>query len=113
MSNQHLNKSITTRQYTDAVTSLAKWAQKDCGGSRVCAQVLLSAYNGTAFQLNIVDLGLLDERLLKDAMTVILGRTCLSMEPHILIDDGDKIFEALWKQWQGYHVKERYIWMGG
>jgi hypothetical protein len=113
MSNRHLNQSITTRQYTDAVTSLVKWAQKDCGGSRVCAQVLLSAYNGVAFQLNIVDLGLLDEQLLADAMAVILGRTVLNMEPHILIDDGDKIFDALWRQWQGYHVKERGIWTGG
>lgn len=37
---------ITTMQYAMAVSHLIGMAQKDCSGSRACAQVLLSAYNG-------------------------------------------------------------------
>ncbi len=105
---EHLNKSIIPEQYASSVLNLLKFAQMDCGGSRVCAQVLLSAYNGGEFQLDITDLCLLDGQLYSDALTVIRGRVELNVEPHILIDDGDKLFDRLWRQWNNYHVKCRW-----
>jgi len=49
-------------------SQLMKLAQGDRGGSRVAAQVLLSAYNGGAWQLNIVDLCVLDKSNYKAAL---------------------------------------------
>jgi hypothetical protein len=111
MANQlHLNPPVTPEKYASSVLNLLKFAQMDCGGSRVCAQVLLSAYNGSEFQLDITDLCLLDEQLYSDALTVIRGRVELNVEPHILITDGDKLFDKLWRQWDSYNVKSRWRW---
>lgn len=65
-----------------------KLAQGDTGGSRVAAQVLLSAYNGEAWQLNVVDLCVLDKSNYKAALDVIRGRVELYIEPHTLIANG-------------------------
>jgi len=100
-------KEITLEEYMAGIETLVPLAQGDTGGSRVAAQVLLSAYNGEAFQLNIVDLGALDEKYYLAALAVIRGRTELRVEPHTLIFDGDKIFPELWKDWKGYHVQSR------
>lgn len=98
---------ITVLQYANAVSLLIKLARKDCSGSRACAQVLLSAYNGGEFQLDITDLCLLDETYYDQAMTVIRGRVELRIEPHELIVDGGLVFEELWNQWRGYHISQR------
>lgn len=108
MPNQsHLNPSITEQQYLNAVSNLLSLAQCDCGGSGVCAQVLLSVYNGEEYQLNLVDLGRLDLQLYNDAITVIRARTELRIEPQELMHSLDLIFKELWQQWQCYHVKNR------
>lgn len=107
--NNHLTTAITAEQYHQASVNLMKFAQKDCGGSRVCAQVLLSAYNGTNFQLDVTDLGLLSGQLYEDAITVIRGRNELNVEPHILMEDGDRIFADLQEQWSSYHVQRRWL----
>ena len=60
--------------YTQAVCKLIELAQGDTGGSRGAAQVLLSAYNGEAWQLNVVDLCVLDKNNYKAALDVIRGR---------------------------------------
>lgn len=90
--------------YKAAVCKLINLAERESGGSRVAAQVLLSAYNGLEWQLNIVDLCLLDKRYYKAALDVIRGRVELGIEPHSLIADGNKIFENMWLQWDRYHV---------
>ena len=100
-------EQIPLDEYITGVETLVPLAQSDTGGSRVAAQVLLSAYNGEAFQLNIVDLGLLDKKYYQAALAVIRGRTEHRAEPHTLIFDGETIFPALWKQWKGYHVQSR------
>jgi len=55
-------KKITLEEYMAGIETLVPLAQSDTGGARVAAQVLLSAYDGQGFQLDIVDLGLLDEK---------------------------------------------------
>jgi len=100
-------KNISLEEYISGIETLVPLAQGDTGGSRVAAQVLLSAYNGEAFQLNIVDLGTLDEKYYFAALFVIQGRTEHRTEPHSLIFNGDTIFPALWEQWKGYHVQSR------
>ena len=101
-----MNK-IDKETYSQAVSKLVKLAQGDTGGSRVAAQVLLSAYNGEDWQLNIVDLCVLDKTNYQAALEVIRGRVELYIEPHTLLKDGDRIFEELWQRWERYHVKNR------
>lgn len=100
-------KRITVDQYSTAINDLVNLAKSDTGGSRVAAQVLLSAYNGSEYQLDIVDLGLLDEKHYLAALIVIRGRTECNQEPHTVIDNGDKIFSNLCGRWKGYNVKFR------
>jgi len=99
---------ITKEDYANAIVKLINVARLDCGASCTCAQVLLSAYNGDAYQLNITELCNLDADLYAYAMVVIMGRVELRREPHEFIKNGAEIFNDLWKQWINYHVKNRY-----
>jgi len=99
---------MTTKQeYTPAILKLMTLAQGDTGGSRVAAQVLLSAYNGNDFQLNIVDLCNLDRGYYQAALAVIRGRVELGIEPQTLLENGDQVFSELWQKWERYHVENR------
>ena len=71
---------IDTETYSQAILKLVTSAQGDTGGARVAAQVLLSAYNGNAYQLNIVDLCNLDKDHYQAALIVIRGRKELGRE---------------------------------
>jgi len=93
--------------YAESILKLVKVAQGDTGGSRVAAQVLLSAYNGEAFQLNIVDLCNLDKEHYQAALSVIRGRKELGREPQNFLKNGDTVFKDLWEQWKRYHVENR------
>jgi hypothetical protein len=94
--------------YSEAVLHLAKLAQGDTGGSLVAAQVLLSAYNGKEWQLNITDLSNLDYEHYNSALIVIQGRVKLMMEPQECLENGQDIFEKLWDQWNRYHINNRW-----
>ncbi|WP_020678112.1 DUF7673 family protein [Geopsychrobacter electrodiphilus] len=98
---------ITIEEYATAVQFLAGLAQQDTSGSRAAAQVLLSAYNGEEWQLDITDLGVLSSDYYLAALAVIRGRTELMIEPHKLIENGEAIFDRLWDLWQAFHVKNR------
>ena len=98
---------ITFKQYADSIAALMELALQDTSGSRAAAQVLLSAYNGYAFQLDVTDLGVLDRHNLKNAIVVIKGRTTLATEPHKLLVDGDALFKGLWDRWSNLHVNAR------
>ena len=76
---------MKSERYTAAVLKLIPLAQGDTGGSRVAAQILLSAYNGEEFQLNIVDLTNLDRKHYIAALSVIRGRVELGIEPHTVL----------------------------
>lgn len=95
------------QEYTDAIVKLVSLAQGDTGGARVAAQVLLSAYNGADFQVNIVDLCNLDRGNYQAVLTVIRGRVELGIEPHNLLAKGDQVFRDLWQQWNRLHVTNR------
>lgn len=97
------------QEYSAAILKLAELAQGDTGGSRVAAQVLLSAYNGDAFQLNIVDLGNLDRGYYQAALAVIRGRVELGIEPQDFLENGGQVFSDLWKRWERYHVTNRGV----
>jgi len=98
-------EQIPLDEYIAGIETLVPLAQSDTGGSRVAAQVLLSACNGEAFQLNIVDLGLLDEKYYQAALAVIRGRTEHRAEPQTLIFNGETIFPALWMQWKEHKAQ--------
>lgn len=103
-----LNQTITTEEYAQAVKKLLHLAQCGTGSSLAAAQVLLSAYNGGEWQLDITDLCGLDRDHYITAMNVIRGRVELMTEPHSLIKDGDRIFKDLWNNWIRYHISNRW-----
>ncbi|WP_205747412.1 hypothetical protein [Desulfopila sp. IMCC35006] len=98
---------INAEEYSLAISKLANTAQGDTGGARVAAQVLLSAYNGEAYQLNVVDLCNLDKDHYQAALSVIRGRKELDAEPQRFLKNGDQVLKELWKQWERYHVENR------
>lgn len=98
---------VDRRQYAEAVNAFIGLAQQTTAGGRVAAQVLLSAYNGYDFQLNIADMGSLDRGNYEVAITIIRGRYETGIEPHTLIKDGSRVFGALWEKWHHLHVEER------
>lgn len=98
---------ITKQEYTDAIVKLVSLAQGDTGGSRVAAQVLLSAYNGADFQMDIVDLCNLDHVYYQTALAVIRGRVELREEPQNFVENGDEVFRDLWHRWERLHVSNR------
>lgn len=100
-------QKITLEQYKNSVKQMLNLCNMRCGASRVAAQVLLSAYNGDDYQLDICALSLLDRANNRHAITVIRGRVELYIEPHELIDNGSEIFRKLCKEWSDYHVDNR------
>lgn len=100
--------SITIDDYAAGVVKLVQLATGDTGGSMAAAQVVLSAYNGNDWQLDITDLCRLDQDHYVAALAVIRGRAEIRTEPHLLIEDGDKLFRQLWDQWSRYHIDNRW-----
>jgi len=101
---------ITMEQYAAAIQKLlAMSLEHDGSGARACAQVLLSAYNGDDWQLDVTDLCALDQNYYPAAITVIRGRAELREEPQELVKNGNKLFKELWKQWDRYHVANRHL----
>lgn len=103
------SQAMKNHEYTDAIRKLVPLAQGDTGGSRVAAQVLLSAYNGADFQLDIVDLCNLDRVYYQAALAVIRGRVELRGEPQNFVENGDEVFRDLWHRWERLHVSNRGI----
>ena len=100
---------MTKQDYAAAIVKLVSLAQGDTGGARVAAQVLLSAYNGADFQLDIVDLCNLDRVYYQAALAVIRGRVELREEPQNFVENGDEVFRDLWHRWERLHVSNRGI----
>lgn len=100
-------KAITLEEYAEAVAVCVELAQQSTSGGRAAAQVLLSAYNGDAFQLDITDLCNLDQENYENAITVIRGRYEIRQEPQQVLQDGSQIFRDLWRQWEGLKLTER------
>lgn len=86
---------VERHEYAAAVEAMLKLAQMYCGGSRVAAQVLLSAYNGDHYQLDVTDMRVLSRENHDYAMAVIQGRYDTNLEPHNFVVNGDQIFKDL------------------
>ncbi len=99
--------NVSQEEYAKAVAACLELAQQSTGGGRVAAQVLLSAYNGDSFQLDVTDLCNLDRSNYENALTVIRGRYEIRREPQEMVVDGSKIFRALWNQWARLELSER------
>lgn len=98
---------ISPEEYATAVAASVAVAKQPTGGGRVMAQVLLSAYNGDSFQLDVTDLCNLDSGNYAHALAVIRGRYEVGREPQEMIPDGSKVFRALWDQWSRLELTER------
>lgn len=100
--------AVTLGRYRDAVLHLVGLARGDTGGAAVAAQVLLSLYDGSSWQVDLAALCDLDYIYLKSVLLVIRGRVMLSEEPHNVIADGRLIFDELKFQWAALNVNQRY-----
>lgn len=102
-------RKLATSPYARAVKHLTQVVlSQDGSGARAAAQVLLSAYNGHHYHLDITDLGYLDIDNYDHAMAVIHGRVHTSTEPHTLIGNGSAIFLAIEDRWRHLHVNQRH-----
>lgn len=101
-------KKIVWKEYEEAVRLMTGLAQTDTSGARVAAQVVLSAYNGEEWQLDVTELSLLDAEYYQAAINVIRGRNELMIEPHNLISGGREVFRRIWNQWNRYHITNRW-----
>lgn len=102
-----MRNQIELERYAESVRLLSELALEDTDQSRAAAQVLLSAFRGSAFQVNIVDLCALDDAYFQAAMAVIHGRRELNTEPPAIIENGEEVFLSLWDRWLRYHVENR------
>ena len=100
-------EKVSKEQYAEAVVKFVNLARQPTSGGRVAAQVLLSAYNGSDFQLDVAGMGSLDWKNYEIAVTIIRGRYETGKEPHMLVVNGSSIFRDLWDTWFAMHVKER------
>lgn len=100
-------EKVSKEQYAEAVVKFVDLARQQTSGGRVAAQVLLSTYNGSYFQLDVAGMGSLDWKNYEIAMTIIRGRYETGKEPRNLIAGGSAIFRDLWQTWLALHVKER------
>lgn len=98
---------ITPEAYQAGIARLIHLAYTDQTSARVAAQVLLSAYNGEQWQLDIVDLTLLDRENYQAALNVIRGRVEVNCEPQHMIQNGSSHFRELWGRYQYLHVSKR------
>jgi len=101
-------KPIVRKEYEEAIRLLTGLAQTDTSGGRAAAQVVLSAYNGDEWQLDVTELSLLDGKYYQAAIYVIRGRKELMIEPHKLITGGREIFHRIWDRWRRYHISNRW-----
>lgn len=101
--------TVNIELYEEGVVALAQLAFSQDGTSgSVAAQVLLSTYNDSNYQLACVDLASLDGVYREHAKNVIFGRIDNFQEPHKLIEGGDEVFDRLQDCWSELHVTERY-----
>lgn len=98
---------IRLDEYAKAIVGCIELAQQPTHGGRIAAQVLLSAYNGYSFQLDVAGLSNLDPENYEIAITVIRGRYETCREPHEMLANGSKIFCDLWEQWKRLELEER------
>ncbi|EFR2063217.1 hypothetical protein H0539_003683 [Salmonella enterica] len=98
--NQRQKLRVTPEEYQYAVNTLVDIALTETSGGRAAAQVLLSAWNGYVWQLDIPDLCYLDYDVLEQALVVIRGRVMLVKEPQEVIPEGNAVMKRIAAQWQ-------------
>lgn len=104
-----VNKEVSIGPYTEAVKHLSKMVlTQDGSGARAAAQVLLSTYNGTNYQLDVTDLCHLDADNFLYAQAIISGRVHTLKEPHTVIENGGDIFDQIERKWSWLNVRNRY-----
>lgn len=82
-------------------------AQKDNIGSQAAAQLLLSTFSGSAFQVNIIELCDLNDDYFSAAIIILNGLKETGIQPHLLVEDGQRRFAELQSQWDRLHVENR------
>lgn len=92
---------ISNDEYVDGVETLVKFIfdNPTTNSASICANVLLSCYDGKRFHLQLTGLCSLDGYLYPAALAVIRGRIECFKEPHMMIDGGSKVFR---------HILDRY-----
>lgn len=99
---------LTINDYAMATRYLYAIAVQGTSASRCAAQLLLSAYNGSNWQLDVTDLCLFNFDQQQIALQFIECRITIPAEPHDLLDNGSHRFMELQQQWRRYHINNRW-----
>lgn len=86
-------------QGIEALHKLLPVARRDTGQSRVCAQFLLSLYNGNAFPFPLTDLRGLDTPLWDACIALLRLDRRSEMEVHQYVENGEAIWSELKLKW--------------
>lgn len=86
-------------KYKAALEKLVKATVHGGSGSRAAAQILLSLYNGSDWQMDLTDLRLLDPESREAAITALKFDAQVNEEPHTVLDDGNAIYDRLKHAW--------------
>ncbi|WP_444933637.1 DUF7673 family protein [Microbulbifer sp. JTAC008] len=89
-----------------SVETLLTVANRHTGASEIAAQVLLSAWNSSAFAVPVADLALLDSANYQHAINVMTLRYHCK-EPQRVIPNGDKKFHALYREWNHLEIQRK------
>lgn len=89
----------TIQECTKSLEHCIRWAQRDCGSSRVFAQFLASLYNGYRVKADVSDIGTLDPENFEHLMNVLRLCYMTQREPHTFIDNGSEVFEGIISLW--------------
>lgn len=109
-----MNESVKVRfdeiSYAQSVEQLLRLGLRGNfgDGASAAAQVLLSAYSGYDWHLDVTDLSLLEGADFSCALTVIAARAIKRVEPHSVVPDGSRRFQSLAKIWRRLHIHNRW-----
>ena len=79
-----------------ALSRLVDVASGHTGQSQHCRRILLAAYNGPTWPLDITRLRVIDRDLQRAALTLIEWATYTPRELHEYLDDGDRLMQRFW-----------------
>lgn len=85
------------KKYREGVKVLSQMCLTHDGpAASAAAQVLLSAYDSSTFQVKTTALCMLDGENLEHALAILRGRVVCMIEPHQLLDEGQDVFDRLY-----------------
>ena len=99
--NSHLLSKDELSKYKASVEKLLDLALSSTGrGAGIAAEILLCANDAPGWRLSISDFSHLDQPHYEAALAVIHGRYMKEGYPSEKIEDGQALFDKMWRKWK-------------